>query len=428
MKITPAQRDLSANPPLSLQNGKQSRYQHLKISSKYLCKAALECLDLTFFLHAKSSVFLLAASISLLTIELLFILFPSATLMSTPFIAVRILTGLGFMASSGNFIHKYSQTCKIFFTPAYEKRHQVIEIKEQTTAINKTYKNYLHEINRFFFNFAASNLSLVISATALFTLTVSLTGALAGKIFKNSISDFLLKDLTPKAFTAMFSCLGLSCSSMGWRIFQEFSKVSEKKRILIVDGIKERSIYSLLANQLSFYSLVHYKKVATMQEIQKACEEIKAAGQKIEQLWIDAHGTNDEIQLRDERIHLLNVHKLKPAFELLEKDASIVLFSCSTAKPLKELPEEETIAEKIARVAGGRQIIAATEDISLCNLEINSSHLLPVPRFNKIMWRFGEISSTSLFFHEFISFFSFLPNWLNPIRRVDLTRCFKCIN
>ncbi len=426
MNIPPLQRDLPANPPQSLQSRKQSRYEHLKISSKYFCKATLECLDLTFFLHSKSSVFLLASSISVLTLELLFVLFPLAPFTSTPFIAVRILTGLSFAVTGGNFIHKYFQTCKIFFTSTYEKRHQVVEIKEQNTT-PKTSKNYLHEINRFFFNFATSNLSQIIFATATVTLTVSLTGALAGRIFKNSISGFLLKNLTPKAFTAMFSSFGLSCSSMGWRVFQVFLKVSDKKRILIVKGNNEGRSYSL-PNQLSFYSLVRYKEVATMQEIQKACEEMKAAGQKIEQLWIDAHGSNDGIQLKDERIHAFNVHKLKPAFELLENDASIVLFSCSTAKPLKELPKEETIAEKIARIAGGRKIIAATEDICLHNLEIDPSHPLPVPRFSKIMWRFGEVSSLSLFFHEFIPFFSFLPNWLNPIRRVDLTRCFKCIN
>lgn len=97
-----------------------------------------------------------------------------------------------------------------------------------------------------------------------------------------------------------------------------------------------------------------YKTVETLEEINDFSKELKERSNTIQGLWIKAHGNPETIRFgsdtKEDSNHHVNLkffkmsNILNPTFQALEKDANIILNSCSTANTKYGY----SIAEKIA--------------------------------------------------------------------------------
>lgn len=120
------------------------------------------------------------------------------------------------------------------------------------------------------------------------------------------------------------------------------------------------------------------KDVATLGDISNAIFQMKKQNNRITSLWIRAHGISTGFTLnkfpkelpRDpmQSPYISNLYPyyalklLKPALSLIEKDATIVLGSCSTGRINAE--GAKSIAQSIATLAPGRRVIAPTQKVS----------------------------------------------------------------
>ena len=120
-------------------------------------------------------------------------------------------------------------------------------------------------------------------------------------------------------------------------------------------SMQDFSIFNSLCTCGSSYKVIN-KKVASIEEINQTIEQLCSNGNKIQSLWILAHGNPFEILLTNENcIDTNSIIKLKNSLQKLESKATIVLASCSTGYELKG---KKPIAAEIAAAAPGRKVYA----------------------------------------------------------------------
>lgn len=135
-------------------------------------------------------------------------------------------------------------------------------------------------------------------------------------------------------------------------------------------ALKSCSALSVLNSQ-NKYEVV-CKEISSINEINETIKQMKDQKNRIRVLWISAHGHPHEISLGEETTtndaydisnynHAIRdfLDPLKKGFSLLEKNATIVLSSCSTGVINED--DVPNIAQSIASLCPGRRVFAPTK-------------------------------------------------------------------
>jgi len=130
--------------------------------------------------------------------------------------------------------------------------------------------------------------------------------------------------------------------------------------------------------------IVLFKDMEDLGDIRAVIHNTKALYPEypLRALILMGHGHSKGMEMGESGIETDNFHRLKTAFDLLEPDATLILDSCSVASG------RYSIAEKIAEVADGKKVYAASDYIALSStMDTNLkpyydtpfTMLLPVP-------------------------------------------------
>lgn len=166
-------------------------------------------------------------------------------------------------------------------------------------------------------------------------------------------------------------------------ITQDVEKISQRDIILRLKAKKDpngaldliRSVDAQKIKNEGIYDLV-VLEVKSVQGIVSAIEQMSKQGNRIKTLHLHIHGSPNVMELSEapskhnwndltfisnrEKLRPYCIAPLKKAFTLLEKDATIIIQSCSTGK----VDGEGTVcmAQSIAGIAEGRKVFAPTFD------------------------------------------------------------------
>lgn len=110
-------------------------------------------------------------------------------------------------------------------------------------------------------------------------------------------------------------------------------------------------------NSLSNDNSIILKRIGCIEDVNKAITEITGEGRNITTLFISAHGKPTGMLFGNVNMDRENAKSIK--WNQLDKNADIILRSCSTGKPLKE---ERNLAEVIQDLAGSTRHVFAPKD------------------------------------------------------------------
>lgn len=158
----------------------------------------------------------------------------------------------------------------------------------------------------------------------------------------------------------------------------------------------------------------------TIQDIEEGINNIYKNNNQIEQLWIFSHGTKFYITGNEEDIHEFNVDRLHTVFSKLSPKTTIVILACNTAK---EIPNKLNIAQRIAKVAQGRIVIAPSEALSTADVICTETDVHKV-KFNITVWKSSQkrIHSALYLLRPLINI---LPDAISPFATLDITKQYQ---
>lgn len=126
------------------------------------------------------------------------------------------------------------------------------------------------------------------------------------------------------------------------------------------------------------YKIVH-QRVSCIADIDRVINQLASNGNKIQSLWILAHGSYQEIALVHEDINAKTLPKLQNSFQKLDAHATIILAACHAGYQGVKLPvREKPIAAYFAAMAPGRKVYAPKEVLYDAEIYVgkNSSNVL----------------------------------------------------
>jgi len=132
---------------------------------------------------------------------------------------------------------------------------------------------------------------------------------------------------------------------------------------------------------------VVFKEISSCQDIQSAIEKMQQQNNRIHAIWINAHGdksgvalsqTNDLATVKNsaDKDYKLSRDRIKYSMASLDKNAVIVLESCSTGKV--DGLEDPNIAQTVATITETHTVIAPTEDLNKVGARIRNLETMDV--------------------------------------------------
>lgn len=240
--------------------------------------------------------------------------------------------------------------------------------------------------------------------------------------------------------------------------FENFAKtrtgegVTDKDVILILSasgdhngafGILNSTSISALKKQTKY--TVICKTIDSVEQLDEVVSQIATQqNNRIRSLWIRAHGHPGGFSLSDQTptniktpdicelncgTHMFAMFSpvnrlLTNSISLLSKDATIVLESCSTGKPLPN--RQLNIAQKISALAGGRKVFAPTRD--------TASVFNKIASLDSFEYRFYDISRkkkclildkiSEIFLSVMAVYTNMIKKGSNPFLE-DITACYS---
>lgn len=151
--------------------------------------------------------------------------------------------------------------------------------------------------------------------------------------------------------------------------------LNHKKVVLIVQSTEDHNgalDIGSIPHALEYAYRPVYRKVSSLKEMHQFAKEVNAQGNRIQMLWINAHGSRNSIDLGKEDVLLADdaVEFAKIANELQPK-APIVFSACETGAP-------GGLAASLASSVGDRTIHACKEPFSASNMKISCKKQLNI--------------------------------------------------
>jgi hypothetical protein len=299
-----------------------------------------------------------------------------------------------------------------------------------------------------------------LSNTQKWVLGAIAVASLAISLFLGTIPTVLgctLALISSLVFGVSFFILTINWAK-SWNSFENFAKtrtgegVTDKDVILILSaagdhngafGILNADSISALKKQTKY--TVICKTIDSVEQLHEVVSQVATDQKnKIQSLWIRAHGYPEGFSLSNQTptniktpdISEMNCGNhmfarfspvnslLTNSISLLSKDATIVLESCSTGKPLPN--RQLNIAQKISALAGGRKVFAPTRD--------TASVFNKIASLDSFEYRFYDISRKKrwLIFDKISEIFlSAMAVYTNMIKKgsnpflEDITACYS---